>query len=211
MSAPETARQAQLIAIARRLFAAHGYEGTSLRDIAEAAGITKATLYHHFPNKSELYCRISVDDMRSLLQAVTTAVHEAQGAVARIYAFMLASAEYFESDRDQWMVNSAAFWHTHDIGYPTETVDYRDAYERLLRRCVEEGVETGVIQAETDAALAARLLLSCLSHLPRWYRPDGPLSAREIMQRFVDMTLQGVLVQSSRELALAGRFGGVTV
>lgn len=195
MSAPETARQAQLIAIARRLFATHGYDGTSLRDIAAEAGITKATLYHHFPNKSELYCRISVDDMRSLLEAVTSAVAQTEGAVARIHAFMRASADYFEADRDQWMVNSAAFWHTHDIGYPTQTVAYRDAYEQLLRRCIEDGIGAGVIQPDTDAALAARLLLSCLSHLPRWYRPDGPLAAREIMRRFVDMTLQGIVVR----------------
>ncbi len=196
MTAPESARQAELIGIARRLFARHGYEGTSLRDIADEAGITKATLYHHFPNKSELYCRIAVDDMRDLQDTVARAVAQVDDPVAQIHAFMGASADYFEANRDRWMVNSAAFWHTHDTGHPTQTLAYRDAYEQLLRGCIEAGVAQGRFAADTEISLAARLLLSCLTHLPRWYRPEGEWSPRQIMARFVDMTLQGIVARS---------------
>mgnify|MGYP006302398759 FL=1 len=48
-------REAQLLGIARRLFARKGFDATSLRDIAEAAQITKAALYYYFPNKDALY------------------------------------------------------------------------------------------------------------------------------------------------------------
>ena len=53
MEAPDPldTRENQLLAIARALFARHGYDRTSLRDIAEEAKITKAALYYYFPNK----------------------------------------------------------------------------------------------------------------------------------------------------------------
>ena len=58
---PLDTRENQLLAIARGLFARQGYERTALRDIADAAGITKAALYYYFPNKEALYERVVLE------------------------------------------------------------------------------------------------------------------------------------------------------
>lgn len=47
--------QAKLLEASARLFADQGYEGVSMRQIARATGITQAAIYHHFPNKADLY------------------------------------------------------------------------------------------------------------------------------------------------------------
>jgi len=85
--APDT-RENQLLAIARRLFARDGYERTSLRDIAEAADITKAALYYYFPNKEALYERVVLESMQSLVDDVSAAVAAETSPTARIRAFM---------------------------------------------------------------------------------------------------------------------------
>ncbi|MBB6173490.1 AcrR family transcriptional regulator [Nocardiopsis mwathae] len=46
--------RAEIRAVALQLFAEQGFEKTSLREIAERLGITKAALYYHFPSKSDL-------------------------------------------------------------------------------------------------------------------------------------------------------------
>ena len=47
--------RAALLSAARRLFAEHGFHGTSVGDIADAAGLRKPSLFHHFPTKEALY------------------------------------------------------------------------------------------------------------------------------------------------------------
>jgi len=194
-------RQLQLIAIARRLFAERGYDGTSLRDIATEAGVTKAALYHHFPNKSELYRKIAVDGMRDLYEAARGAVLAHESPLAKLRAFMRASAEYFEANRDQWLANSSAFWHTHDPGPRSATVEYRDAYEHLLRKCIDDGIAQGEVEPCVNAALAAKLLLSGITHLARWYTPAGSMTAAQIIDEFVNMTLAGIERKAARPAA----------
>lgn len=64
----ETARREELIKIAASLFVQKGFNGTSLQDIAETAGIQKASLFSHFHSKEEIY-RIIVE--RYLINAQT--------------------------------------------------------------------------------------------------------------------------------------------
>lgn len=192
MTIREADRQGQLLDIARRLFANKGYAGTSLRDIASEAGITKAALYHHFPNKEALYERVVLSGMRALYACVEARVAEQGSPTEKIRAFMAASAEYFDAQRDQWIASSTAFWSGGDVAHRSAAVQVRDAYEALLRQCIAEGVACGELSSDLNPALAGKLLLSALNQLPRWHKPDGPLSAVQVIDAFADMILLGI-------------------
>src|SRR5690349_22389150 len=102
-------RPTQLIEIASRLFATHGYAGTSLRDIAEEAQITKAALYYHFPNKEALYQLIVIERLQTLVDRVTAAVAKAGNATDKVRTFMLASADIYAESPHAWVAGSNAF------------------------------------------------------------------------------------------------------
>lgn len=184
-------RQEQLIGIACRLFALRGYAGTSLRDIAEEAKITKAALYYHFPNKEALYHRIVLDSLRSLIDRVRAAVDAAPTPLEKVRQHLLMSVQVMESDRDSWNAGSSAFWMGTESEPRSLALALRNEYEQLLRSCIAQAIEAGEFRPG-NVALIGRFLLSALNQLSRWHNPQGPLSSREVMEQYLDMALQGL-------------------
>ncbi|HZU79554.1 MAG TPA: helix-turn-helix domain-containing protein [Acidimicrobiales bacterium] len=76
---PAELRRQQLLDIALRLFAARGFEATTMDDIAEAAGVTKPLLYQHFASKRALYLELLEGVAQSMLEALGKAVAAADG------------------------------------------------------------------------------------------------------------------------------------
>ena len=185
------ARQEQLIDIAIRLFARKGYEGTSLRDIAEEARITKAALYYHFPNKEELYERIVLASMQSLVDTVSAAMEQGATPADRVRLFMRASADFLDRSRDSWIAGSNAFWSNTDARPRAVTVRLRDTYERLLRDSIRDAISQGQFRP-VDPSMAGRMLLSMLNHLCRWHTLGGRLSTREVIDQYLDMAFGGL-------------------
>ncbi|MBL0729979.1 TetR/AcrR family transcriptional regulator [Piscinibacter sp. HJYY11] len=184
-------REEQLITIAAHLFAQKGYEGTSLRDIAEQAGVTKAALYYWFPEKEALFQRVVAGRMAALVQMATEAVASAATPVEKIRAFLICSAEQIDHDRPGWISTSNTFWSNFDPEQRKAIVPERDRFERLLRQCVSDAVADGSFR-DVDPALATRLLLSGLNQLPRWHKPGGPLTAVQVVEQYLDMLLAGL-------------------
>ena len=184
-------RGLQILSEASHLFAAQGYERTAMRDIAEACGISKALLYHHFKDKDEIYARIALGFTRELQSFVLGQVEGAGAPLDRVRAFMLASAEYFERYRVAWTASTAAFWNDPVLGRAQERTTQRDAYEGLLRRLLSEAVADGAIRP-VDVALAGRLILSALNWMHRWYKPGGGMTATEVAAGYYDMIVAGL-------------------
>ena len=189
-------RQDQIIDIACRLFARRGYEGTSLRDIAEEAKITKAALYYHFPNKEALYHRIVLDSLRALIDSVRAAVETAPTGLEKVRQFMLLSADFMDADRDSWMAGSNAFWTGGESQSRELTISLRNEYEALLRTCIADAIKSEQFRP-SNVAMTGRFLLSALSQISRWHNPKGALSTREVVEQYLDMALHGLQSKTS--------------
>lgn len=72
-------RRRQLLAVALSLFAARGYDATTMDDIADAAGVTKPLLYQHFTSKRGLYVELVDSVTEDLLEAIGEATGSAEG------------------------------------------------------------------------------------------------------------------------------------
>src|SRR5690348_7801668 len=80
-----TSRRDELLTVAAKLFAARGYHGTRMDDVAEAVGLNKATVYHYYASKS----LILYDLYKSTADFTVEALHDDPSATARetIYNF----------------------------------------------------------------------------------------------------------------------------
>ncbi|WP_171019901.1 TetR/AcrR family transcriptional regulator [Hydrogenophaga sp. 2FB] len=184
-------RPTQLIEIASRLFAAHGYAGTSLRDIAEEANITKAALYYHFPNKEALFEQILVDNLQALIDRVSDAIKPTDSAIDQVRAFMLTAADVFAEAPDAWLAGSQVFWSGMGPQVRAAAVSRRDQFEQLLRACIARGVASGEFR-DVEPAVAGRLLLSTLNQMTRWIKLNGRLKPRQVIEQYLDIILIGM-------------------
>ncbi len=95
---PAARRRRQLLDVAVDVFAERGFHGTSMDEVAEAAGVTKPVLYQHFDSKRELYLELLEDVGGHLVSTVTAAVGGATGPRQRVEAGFGA---YFEFVTEQ--------------------------------------------------------------------------------------------------------------
>jgi AcrR family transcriptional regulator len=185
-------RQAQLLGIACRLFSERGFNGTSLRDIADEAKVTKAALYYHFPNKESLFAKIVLESLEALVNQVREACEEADTPEAKVRAFMLTTAENYQHNREAWTASSNAFRTHGDSPSKAKAVALRDQYEKLLRGFIRDGIESGHFR-QVDPAMAGRVLLASVNSMSRWHNPKGKLTPPLVVDQFVDIVLHGLL------------------
>lgn len=88
-------RRSQLLDVAGRLFAEHGFFGLSMEQLAEAAGVSKPLLYQHFPSKRVLYLALVHDaieelesQVRKALEGTTDNRDRAHGAISAYFDFV---------------------------------------------------------------------------------------------------------------------------
>lgn len=98
-----TQRRHQLIDIARAIFAERGYDGTSVEEVAQRAGVSKPVVYEHFGGKEGLYAVVVDREMSALLDGITASLTNNQYR-PRVEAVTLALLTYIEERTDGYRV-----------------------------------------------------------------------------------------------------------
>jgi AcrR family transcriptional regulator len=90
--------RARILAAASDLFAAKGFSDVSMQDVARAAGVTKAALYYHFTDKSDLYTTVALARIASIHDAMDAAANEGGTLEERLVRLAVVGFERLESD-----------------------------------------------------------------------------------------------------------------
>lgn len=101
---PAAERREQLLGVALESFAAHGYHGTSMNDVAEAAGVTKPVLYQHFDSKKALYTELVNELGAGLEKQILDAVSDAAGPRQQVEAGFQAYFRWATTQADAFRV-----------------------------------------------------------------------------------------------------------
>ena len=189
----KTNRRDELLAIAGELFAERGLRATTVRDIADAAGILSGSLYHHFDSKETM-----VDDLlRGFLDSLFERYHEIEdaglSAAETLRRLVIASFESIDERHTAVAIyqNEARRLSEQErFSYITErNIEFRRLWESVLRR----GVADGDFRPDLDVDLLFRFLRDTVWVAVRWYRPGGPKSIDEIAEQYLTVVLDGVL------------------
>ncbi|WP_020670074.1 TetR/AcrR family transcriptional regulator [Amycolatopsis nigrescens] len=181
-----------------KLFADKGFHGTGIRDLASAAKLSSASLYHYMGTKEELLAELMDASLRRLVTAadeVTAGVPAPAARLSRLVALhvfthALQPDETKVVDNEVRALSPAA---------RRPVVALRDGYEARWASVLEDGVEAGVF--DTDQPSATRLaLLEMCNGVARWYSPRGKLSLDELAAHYARLAgrMLGCEVASDR-------------
>jgi AcrR family transcriptional regulator len=183
-----------LLAVAVEVFGERGYDGTSMDDLARAAGITKSSFYHHVKGKEELLGRSLDRALGGLFAALETAESGSAPAVVRLEQLL----------RDSVAVLVAELPHVTlllRVRGNTETeraaLARRRDFDRRVTALVGAAIDEGDLRAGADPALTSRLLFGLINSLTEWYRPGGGLGEAALADGVVDLALRGLRVHSA--------------
>jgi AcrR family transcriptional regulator len=183
---PAARRRRQLLDVAQEAFAGRGFHGTSMDDIADAAGVTKPVLYQHFPSKRDLYLELLEDVGHQLLDAITAATSRASTPRRQVEAGF---AAYFGFVAD----NVSAFRLLFGSGARRD--EEFDAAVTRVTDAIGDAI-AGLIEADIDAEhqrlLAAGIVGLAESACRHWLRNDLDLTPDLLARRTADLVYAGL-------------------
>lgn len=184
VAAPDASseRRTVLLEKAARLFGRHGFDRTSMRDIAAEFGVLPGSLYHHFGSKEELFLELYTAGVDRMIEAVQEAVQGLEEPWQRLEAACVAHLEQLLG-QENVMAGVLANWSTTDEALRKAVVRQRDRYERFLDRLVD-AVQ---LAPGTERRYFRLALLGALNGALTWYRAgrESPAGvARNLMKIF---------------------------
>ena len=192
----ENIQRSRILENSARLFGHQGFEGTSINEIADEVGLSKATIYHYFSGKEDIYTEIILDTLDRLFPAVQDAIERKDTAESRLIAGMQAHAQFFEDNFWAFAAMLIGFGGIRELNRRARAIALRDAYEALFREIITAGIASGDFR-QVDPAVASRAILSMLNWMVRWYKPGGAKRAREFAREYAGLIMQGLCAPSA--------------
>jgi TetR/AcrR family transcriptional regulator, cholesterol catabolism regulator len=188
-------RRSELLTIAGGLFAQRGFKNTTVRDIADAAGILSGSLYHHFDSKESIVDELLSTFQNALFDSYDRIVAGETDARSKIDAIVRASFDAIDQHHDEVAIfqNDAAYLQEFDrFAYLGE---HNRRFRSMWVDLLADGVRTGVLRADLDAELVFRFIRDTVWVAVRWYRPGGPMTAQDVADQYLAILLDGIRAQ----------------
>jgi len=194
-----TAKREELVRIAATLFRERGDTATRLIDIANAAGLDRATVYYYVGSKEELF-RESVEGIldANLAQAELISADKSLDANMRIRNIVVQMILSYEQNFPQMYVYIQEQMHQvaqEKTPWAQEIVRKTKRFEAIVKNLIKEGIERGEFRADLQVRLAANALFGMINWMHRWHVPRRPSSAEEIANTFSQIFCDGMLVR----------------
>jgi AcrR family transcriptional regulator len=184
----QASRREEILDAAARLFQ-HGYQATSLDDVAAEIGITRPALYYYFGSKEDILAAIYERAVGALIDRAALILAEKQPP--DVLLCRLVEAHVRTMLRERPMVR-VFFQEKHSLGEAaSRSVKAKEvAFTKMLASTIRTGQKSGVFRPG-NPALVVNAILGMLIWLYQWYRPERHPAA-EIETVFCGLILQGV-------------------
>jgi AcrR family transcriptional regulator len=185
-------RRDELLELAATMFAERGLRATTVRDIADSAGILSGSLYHHFSSKEEMVDEVLRGFLDWLFERYEQIVTGEPNPLERLKGLFMASFEAIENRHAQVVIyqdEAKRLAGQERFSY----VEKRNQEQRKMwLDLLDQGIRDGYFRPDIDVDLVYRFIRDTTWVSVRWYQPGGPLTAEEVGRQYLAIVLGGI-------------------
>ena len=198
MTEQPVSRRDELLDLAATMFAQRGLRATTVRDIADSAGILSGSLYHHFKSKEQMVEEVLRDFLDWLFGRYQEIVDTEPNPLERLKGLFMTSFEAIEDRHAQVVIYQDEAKRLSSLPQ-FDFVEARNQEQRKLWiDLLNEGVEQGCFRPDIDVDVVYRFIRDTTWVSVRWYQPGGPLTAEEVGRQYLSIVLGGVSATNSQ-------------
>ncbi len=191
-------RRAQILEKAAHLFCVKGYDSTSMSDIADAVGITKAGLYYFVEGKEHLLYLITdygLDLLEETVLEPLKHIEEPRELLRRLIELHVHMVLHRPRE-----VTIILHERTGLTGiYREKILKRKKAYINFVRDILRRLQEQGLARADADATAATFFLLGAMNWLYQWYKEDGRLTEQDLVRELTSLFARGFLLEPDEQ------------
>ncbi|WP_128377733.1 TetR/AcrR family transcriptional regulator [Streptomyces cavernae] len=188
-------RRRELLDTAAEVFAEQGYNATTVRKIADHAGMLAGSLYYHFDSKESMLEEILRTFLDELWDGYDTVLAAELGPRETLRALVTESFREIDRHRAAVAIYQKESRHLaaqQRFAFLTES---QRKFEKTWLSTLERGVAAEVFRADLDVRLTYRFVRDTVWVAASWYRPGGQHSPEEIARQYLSMVLDGIAIR----------------
>ena len=190
---PLSQRRAEILAIAAQLIATRGYSATTVRHVADEAGILSGSLYHHFVSKESILEELLRQFMTELLEGserIATGVGSPREVLDR-----LVDLSFHTIGTQPDLVRIYQQESEHVIAQPgfEFVAEYSTRMENIWLGAIRQGQQKGDFRDALDPSLTYRFIRDAVWATARWFRPEGKHTTASLSAQFRAFLHHGLL------------------
>jgi AcrR family transcriptional regulator len=189
-SGRDATRETEILTAAARIFREKGYHGTSVRDIAEAVGLLKGSLYHYIRSKEQLLAKLfegslgdTIVELESIAARDSSATERLRDMV-RVYVMSVTAN-----------LDAVGIYLREWRSLPAPELARVRARRRAMRRVFEDVIGEGIRRKElsvADPKIAALAIIGMCNWTYEWYRPRGRLTPTALADELAERAVASV-------------------
>ncbi|MFI6601281.1 TetR/AcrR family transcriptional regulator [Nonomuraea sp. NPDC050536] len=185
-------RRDHLVKLAAEIFARKGFQATTVREIANEAGILSGSLYHHFDSKETIVDEVLSTFLEDLIARYRTALESGSDPRTVLSDMVRIGFSTLEPHRAAITVMQNDWNYLRQYERFNYLVKAEDEVEQMWVAQIKAGQAAGQFRADVDPKLTYRMIRDTIWVAVRWFRPGGRLNTNGLAEHYITVLFDGV-------------------
>lgn len=176
-------RRADLIRVSARLFRERGFDGTTVRDIADAVGMRSGSPFYHFRSKQEILAAVMEEGLVAGLAETERIVASDLPPREKFLALVRSHLETVLGEGQDFIPVLLYDWRSLSPELQERIIGLKDHYDERWQRVLDQLKKAGLIKS--NSKVVRLLLLGAINYSMQWFKPGKGLTLDQLAEQTV--------------------------